>query len=547
MSPYNICIRFVFLLAYISHGSSDVFTALCKMERLAKFEMIMKVALEEYVLDLRNQMEIVPTELERFLTDVRYQAMKSNKEHFVENPINAFHLMYRMYNRWSRISNLIMCDECLQNQAAKKYVDTLSRFGLDTHLNATEKDVIGTAMALIRLWYVYNLDTELLIRGQIMDTITDPLTSSDVFFITDIADEQNHHYAAIKWLEALLKTKESTADNEDNIKEVHVVRRLASAYDKYGMPWKSLEILQRYNEFDSSDEKVKENIAYFRGKLEKLPMSDRTKQLTFDEPKTREHYYSLCRGHVARPTQILSELKCVYKKSILPYYRVKEEIMNWKPRLSILYDVVFDDEANVFKEFAMSNLHRSGVVLTENTAGFSEVRISETAWVSDATIPMAKKLSKRVEFITGLSTQQYPVVSHAEFFQIVNYGSGGMYEEHLDPFGYLMSYGRAFRPADPQDLQGSGDRIATWLYYLSDVRAGGATVFTDLNVTVPVVKGAAAFWYSIDRDGDLEQTTTHAGCPVLLGSKWISNKWIRETGQIFRRLCGKTPKAPDDI
>ncbi|KAK3612443.1 hypothetical protein CHS0354_032053 [Potamilus streckersoni] len=493
MIAFNIIMRFAILLAYISYVTGDVFTALCKMERLAKLEIKMKIALEEYVLDLRNQMEFVPPELERFLTEVRFQAMNSNKEHFVENPINAFHVMYRMYNRWSRISNLILCDDCLQNQAAKKYADTMSRIKLDTHLNVTENDVIGTAMALIRLWYVYNLDTELLLRGHIMDTFTDPLTSADVLYITDIADEQNQHFAAIKWLEALLKTIQSTERNEDSTKEVQVVRRLASAYDKYGMPWKSLEILELYNEFDSSDKKVKENIVYFRGKLEKMSMSDRTKKLTYDESETREHYYRLCRGQVARPIQTVSELKCVYKKSIVPYYRVKEEIMNWKPRLSILYDVIFDDEANVLKKFAMSNLQRSGVILTENSQGFSEIRISETAWISDADIPMANKLSKRVEFITGLSTQQYPLVSHAEFFQIVNYGSGGMYEEHLDPFGYLMSYGRAFRPADPPDLQGSGDRIATWLYYLSDVKAGGATVFTNLNVTVPVVKVSIKF------------------------------------------------------
>ena len=29
----------------------------------------------------------------------------------------------------------------------------------------------------------------------------------------------------------------------------------------------------------------------------------------------------------------------------------------------------------------------------------------------------------------------------------------------------------------------------------------------------------------------------HAGCPVLIGSKWIANQWFRERGQEHARKC----------
>jgi prolyl 4-hydroxylase len=29
----------------------------------------------------------------------------------------------------------------------------------------------------------------------------------------------------------------------------------------------------------------------------------------------------------------------------------------------------------------------------------------------------------------------------------------------------------------------------------------------------------------------------HGGCPVVLGSKWVANKWIREAAQIFHNKC----------
>lgn len=55
---------------------------------------------------------------------------------------------------------------------------------------------------------------------------------------------------------------------------------------------------------------------------------------------------------------------------------------------------------------------------------------------------------------------------------------------------------------------------------MSDVAAGGATVFPQINLTLWPKKGAAAFWYNLHEDGVGDYLTRHAACPVLLGSKW---------------------------
>ncbi|CAG2200267.1 P4HA [Mytilus edulis] len=95
---------------------------------------------------------------------------------------------------------------------------------------------------------------------------------------------------------------------------------------------------------------------------------------------------------------------------------------------------------------------------------------------------------------------------------------------------------------EPDDLRGTGDRIATWLFYLNDVKVGGATVFPNINTRIPVIQGGAAFWFNLlPSSGVTDNRTMHAGCPVVIGSKWVGNKWIREAGQMFRRPCDLQP------
>ena len=55
---------------------------------------------------------------------------------------------------------------------------------------------------------------------------------------------------------------------------------------------------------------------------------------------------------------------------------------------------------------------------------------------------------------------------------------------------------------------------------MSDVEQGGATVFPFIKVSVAPQKGTAIVWYNLDSRGDHIPETTHAGCPVIVGSKW---------------------------
>ena len=53
---------------------------------------------------------------------------------------------------------------------------------------------------------------------------------------------------------------------------------------------------------------------------------------------------------------------------------------------------------------------------------------------------------------------------------------------------------------------------------------GGATVFTSAGLTLWPKKGTAAFWYNLYKNGEGDEMTRHAACPVLAGTKWGNNR-----------------------
>ncbi|CAL4066332.1 unnamed protein product, partial [Meganyctiphanes norvegica] len=162
------------------------------------------------------------------------------------------------------------------------------------------------------------------------------------------------------------------------------------------------------------------------------------------------------------------------------------------------------------------------------------------AWLDDYVRPFFQGINLRISLLTGLSTDIHK--EHAELLQVSNYGVGGHYNPHFD---YLLVDKTEYElkhNINPKELN-MGDRIATFMFYLNDVSLGGATAFPRLGAAAWPSKGSAVFWYNLKRSGAGDTRTLHGACPVLHGTKWVSNKWIREKGQFLRSPCGLTPDA----
>jgi prolyl 4-hydroxylase len=229
-----------------------------------------------------------------------------------------------------------------------------------------------------------------------------------------------------------------------------------------------------------------------------------------------------------------ARLKCRYWNKNHPFLTLapfKVEEAHHRPDIYIFHDVLADSEIATIKRLAQPRFRRATVQNTDTgELETAHYRISKSAWLKEEEHKYIADVTRRVSDMTGLT------MSTAEELQVVNYGIGGHYEPHFD-FARKEET-NAFKAL------GTGNRIATVLFYMSDVAQGGATVFPAISVALWPKKGAAAFWHNLHPSGDGDRLTRHAACPVLTGSKWVSNKWIHERGQEFLRPC--TSNRPPD-
>jgi len=111
-----------------------------------------------------------------------------------------------------------------------------------------------------------------------------------------------------------------------------------------------------------------------------------------------------------------------------------------------------------------------------------------------------------------------------ESLQFLRYELNQEYKEHWDFF--MPGY-----PAWDEEIARNGQRSVTFFVYLNnlpDAESGGETGFVKLNLKVKPKRGRAVFWYDTLASGKVDERTLHAGLPVLKGTKYAMNIWIRD-------------------
>lgn len=125
-----------------------------------------------------------------------------------------------------------------------------------------------------------------------------------------------------------------------------------------------------------------------------------------------------------------------------------------------------------------------------------------------------KGISRRIDDLLGLDS------AFGEAVQGQRYLPGQQFQAHNDWFYTSEKYWQS------EKVRG-GQRSWTTMVYLNTVEAGGATHFTELGFQIEPKPGALLIWNNALPDGRPNESTMHAGMPVLKGAKYVITKWYR--------------------
>ncbi|HSR00503.1 MAG TPA: 2OG-Fe(II) oxygenase [Sphingomicrobium sp.] len=141
-------------------------------------------------------------------------------------------------------------------------------------------------------------------------------------------------------------------------------------------------------------------------------------------------------------------------------------------------------------------------------------RTSETCDL-DANDPAVQDVERRLFALTGIDP------AHGEPVQGQRYEVGQEFKAHTDYF-----------EPDGQDFvrftSVAGQRTWTFMAYLNDVEAGGATRFKVIDKMFQPRRGMLVGWNNHRPDGSLNPATLHHAMKVRKGLKYVITKWYRE-------------------
>ncbi|MCO5566601.1 hypothetical protein L7F22_020278 [Adiantum nelumboides] len=155
----------------------------------------------------------------------------------------------------------------------------------------------------------------------------------------------------------------------------------------------------------------------------------------------------------------------------------------------------------------------------------SKVRTSTSMFLTAAErkYPMIEAIEKRISIYSMVP------VENGELLQILRYEQGQFYRPHHDYF------------ADEFSIQRGGQRVATFLMYLTEGMLGGETYFPWVGdntcscggeekrgTCIEPRQGDALLFWSQKLDGTVDSATSHGSCTVLEGEKWSATKWLRQ-------------------
>ncbi len=129
--------------------------------------------------------------------------------------------------------------------------------------------------------------------------------------------------------------------------------------------------------------------------------------------------------------------------------------------------------------------------------------------------PVTQALEAKLYALNGIDP------AHGEPLQGQRYEVGQEFKAHTD---FFDPWGADFQ----RFCAASGQRTWTFMIYLNEVAAGGATRFKAIDKTVQPERGKLLCWNNRLPDGSPNPDTLHHAMKVRNGRKYVITKWYRE-------------------
>ncbi|KAL5283336.1 hypothetical protein ACFFRR_005925 [Megaselia abdita] len=491
-------VRCLIVLTFVYLCAGDLFTSQVCFNSLLATEKILIESFENYVVKTEEKLE----NLNRNIELICKERTKPG------DPTQSFLLIKRFLVYWPKIKDV------LEDNSAMEDFLIVSKLNFSSLHYLNKSDFDGAALGLARIQDTYNLNIEDLTAGIIGgQKYSSSLSWEDCFHISNTLFNWKLHKTALIWIEET-KRKLLLSSNNNNSTLADIYDSFASNYIMLGIADKASEAIQSMNDLQPD----RPSIVTRLNELNEITIPEKS----YIYSKSYDLYKRTCRDDVSLSKNQQRDLKCRYKTGPAPFLKLapfKMEEVNKDPSITVYYNAITNNEIKYVINTAKPFLELSG---TFGNIDDPRIRVSKSMFLNYLEHSILTVIYKRLNDITGLK------MKYTEQFQVAKYDIGGMYEPHVDSFKDSETEG---------NYPEFGNRIGSAMFYLSDVEMGGSTAFNYLGVNIKPEKGKLVFWENLHSGGAIDFRTKHAGCPIVLGSKWIMNAWTRSLEQTFTRPC----------
>lgn len=186
------------------------------------------------------------------------------------------------------------------------------------------------------------------------------------------------------------------------------------------------------------------------------------------------------------------------------------------PELALFDGVLSSDECNGLIDLARNHLSVNRISSDMGDTVDMKYRSSSGCFLTEDSHALIGEIRSRIATLVRWPPECM------EDMAIVRYAPGEQFVPHHDYFNDQ----EMLRHREEGDL--AGQRIGTFLLYLSDVAKGGSTNFGMADMDIVPKRGSAVYFTYRLPDGSMDEGSLHGGAPVLEGEKWIATIWLRE-------------------